>query len=272
MAEEVKFNLQDITVVICNWMQTRFTLGAVRNIRHFYPEIKIIVVDDGSTEKQHTHNDFNRAYGRSAYCKKERFDLDMDTLISQVKVLCFELVIIPKHVGHGSALDYGIEKVKTILALAMDNDIRLTRGGLVDEYLEKMNSDNQNIYAVGTGRKETFEPASGIWIDPWFSLYQVAPIKELHLTFSSFVFPRKNGPSFHLGTGGFLHTMLTYTTLHRPKIWKAIYYPEPECIKCLWHLKKFPYDKPGNQRYDMWKEYIDGGFNQRRVNGYTTTG
>jgi len=245
----MKFTLNDISVVVCNWMQTRFTLGAVRNIRKYYPDIKVIVVDDGSElEKK---GDFNTAYAREAYNKEERFDNNMAELKENAVKMNFKLIEIPIHCGHGSALDYGLDYVKTPLILTMDNDIRLQKGSLVEEYLSKMEND---VYAVGTTYTE---PGIGKWIDPWFSLYKVAPIRDLHLSFTNFIFPVPE-KTFHIGTGAFLHTMLTYDTLHRPKIWKAVYYPEPEKMDRLWHLKKFPDDKSGNIRFDKWKELIDG--------------
>ena len=246
------YTLEDVTVVICNWMQTRFTLGAIRNIRKYYPGIKVVVADDGS--QMDNKGDFNTAYARPAYSKDERYDNDYSSLGSSATAMDFDLVWIEKHMGHGSALDYGMERVQTSLMLTMDNDIRLIEGGIVEEYLGKMNEDPDNIYAVGTTYNE---PGIGNWIDPWFSLYQVTPIRELHLTFSNFLFPVP-GKTFHIGTGAFLHTMLTYDTLHRPKLWKAVHYPEPERIKQLHHLKKHPDEKPGDKNYDMWHKLIDG--------------
>jgi glycosyltransferase involved in cell wall biosynthesis len=238
-------------------MQTRFTLGAIRNIRKYYPDIEVIVVDDGSDELG-KESDFRTAYARGAYFREERFDNDMGGLLDGVFKLDARIKLIGRHVGHGSAIDYGLDEADTPLILTMDNDIRLREGGLVEEYLEKLNEDTQNIYAVGTTFTENLAPSVGKWIDPWFSLYQKNPIKALHLTFSNFIFPIDKERSFHLGTGGFLHTMMTYKTLHRPKIWKAVYYPEPEMISQLWHMKRYKEDLPDNERVINWDKYIDG--------------
>jgi len=263
----MKFEFKDITVVIAQWMQTRMTMGAIKNIRKHYPDIPLIVVDDG-TDDPRGQAAFNQAYSRPAYSAKERLDPDMTELDLAHQMGLIQLIKVGKHVGHGSALDYAVEQVDTPLMLTMDNDMRIVEGGLVEEYLEKMNEDPDNIYAVGTTYTER---DTGEWIDPWFSLYQLAPIKELHLTFSNFIFPVKDKVyslddlelnlkkhTFHIGTGAFLHAMLTFDTLHRPKIWRAVHYPEPEKIKQLWHLKKFPEDGPGEERYDKWKELFDG--------------
>jgi len=249
--------IEDVTIVICNWMQTRFTLGAVRNVRKYYPDIRIIVVDDGSDEN--LKNDFNLAYARVTYSKDERFDNDPGKLLAETLNLGYYLVKTPKHVGHGSAIDYGLDNINTKLMLTMDNDIRMKEGGLIEEYLGRMNEDIDNIYAVGTSYDEHHPDANpkGVWIDPWFSLYQVEPIKLLHLSFTNFLYPSKP-KTFHIGTGAFLHTMLSFSGLHRPKVWKAIFYPAPEDIKQLCHLKKFPDEKPGDRNYDDWHKYIDG--------------
>jgi glycosyltransferase involved in cell wall biosynthesis len=244
------YTLEDITAVICNWQQTRFTLGAVNNLHKMYPMIRIIVVDDGSQDER---GDFNTAYAREAYCKEERHD--NSPFPDGTTTNLFNVIRTGKHVGHGSALDYGFYAANTPLVLTMDNDIRIILPGLVEKYLEELNSDLDNIYAVGTTYSENDPRAD--WIDPWFSLYQRKPITDLHLTFSNFLFPVP-GKTFHIGTGAFLHTMMTYDTLHRPHIWRAVHYPEPEAIPQLWHLKKFPTDKAGDKRYDMWQEFIDG--------------
>jgi glycosyltransferase involved in cell wall biosynthesis len=235
-------------------MQTRFTLGAVKNIKKYYPEMSVIVVDDGSGENK--MQDFRMAYQRPAYSLQERLD---NSPLPEGK---YKIVSLPKHMGHGSSLDHGVDEVKTPLMLTMDNDIRILAGGLVEEYLDKMNEDPDNTYAVGTTFYERTcvngEIWPAFWIDPWFTLYQIAPIKQMHLTFCDFTHLYPGHSSFHLGTGGFLHAMLTTEGLHRPKIWKAVHYPEVDKMGRLWHLKKFPDDQPGNERYDRWKELIDG--------------
>lgn len=233
-------------------MQTRFTLGAVRSVQKAYPMIKVIVVDDGSEE--HKTNDFSRAYNRASYSASERLDTtpfpDGDG---------YTVVRTKVHMGHGSALDYGVDAVTTPLMLTMDNDVRIIEGGLVEEYLAKLNEDPDNIYAVGTTYEE-HQNYPGHWIDPWFSLYQVAPIRQLHLSFTNFIYSlaHVDKPGFHLGTGGFLHYMLTSDTLHRPKIWKAVYYPEVDKIPQLAHLKKHPEDAPDSRNVINWNTYIDG--------------
>lgn len=248
------FSLDDVTVIICNWMQTRFTLGAVRNVKKHYPTLKIIVVDDGSDED--LIPDFYRAYQREAYCKEERFDNNLDRLRQESEKLGFTLVEMPKHMGHGAAIDYGVDQVQTSLFLTMDNDIRIVFPGLIEEYLEKINSAD-DFYSVGTTYTDGKTDRS--WIDPWFSLYRKDPIKELHLTFSNFVFTGTGEvPTFHIGTGAFLHAILTHEELHRPKLWRAYNYPIPENIPNLWHLKKFPTEQAGSKNYDMWHQLIDG--------------
>ncbi len=249
----MNFELKDITVVIPQWMQTSMTMGAIKNIRKYYPDIPLIVVDDG-TDDPRGQGMFRIAYNRPAYNLVERRDPDMTELDLANQMGLIQLIKTGKHMGHGSALDYAVDQVDTPLMLTMDNDMRIVEGGLVEEYLTKLNEDPENTYAVGTTYSE---PEKGDWIDPWFSLYQLAPIKELHLTFSNFLHPGKE-KTFHIGTGAFLHDMLTFDTLHRPKIWKYVGYPVPEKMKQLWHLKKFPEDKPGDERYDKWKELFDG--------------
>jgi len=245
------YTLNDVTVVICNWMQTRFTLGAVRNFKKFYPSIPVIVVDDGSNEAK--LSDFDRAYQRPTYCKGERFDNDMEALRKGANEIGFTLIECGVHRGPGSANDYGLDAVKTPLMLTMDNDIRILEGGLIEEYLTKMTDD---VFVVGTTFHETEPPSE--WIDPWFSLWRKEPIKELHLSFTHLVYPVAGRPTFHIGVGAFMYAVMTVDTLHRNKLYKAVHYPPPEQIKQLCHLKKFPEEKAGDLRYDRWRDLIDG--------------
>jgi len=252
----MKYTTNDITCVICNWMQTRFTLGAVRSIRKYYPDMPVIVVDDGSPME--LKGEFSRAYAREAYSAENRLDNDMEKLRKGANELNFKLIELPKHIGHGSSLDYGLDYIKTPLMLTMDNDIRLQDGGLIEEYLDKIEDD---VYAVGTTFYENDLFNDGhitSWIDPHFSLYRKAPIKDLHLTFCCFTFRITNHNTLHIGTGAFIYIMLTTSDLHLPKVWKAVHYPEPEKIDKLWHLRKFTSNKPGDVLFDKWEELIDG--------------
>lgn len=251
----MKFTLDDITVVICNWMQARFTLGAVKNIRKYFPKMPVIVVDDGSLEEK--KSDFNRAYAREAYCAEQRFDNDMEKLRKGASELNFKLIELPEHIGHGSSIDYGLDCVKTPLMLTMDNDIRLLDDTSVNNYLKDINSA-PDVYNAGTSLvEEDYEHFK--FAAPCYGLYRVAPIRDLHLTFSNFILPILGKKAFHIGTGAFLHIMLAVEgILHRPKRWTAIHYPSPDYINGVYHLRKFKSDKKGDERFDKWEELIDG--------------
>jgi hypothetical protein len=251
--------MKNITGIILNWRTARMSRGAVMNLKKFYPDLKeILIGDDCSTD---THGDYSRAYGRDAYYKEGKLDLDITKLqgIEGTRFIQFD-----KHQGHGLTLDRIVKYVETPLMLTMDSDMRLVGPGLLEEYIEKYNEDPENIYAVGTNFSEGFDYWKDgakqswhfTWVDPFFSLWNMEPLKRYErLSFTNMILP-----GVHFGTAAFLNYQLQHLdSCHADRDpYKAVIYPDPDRIPQLWHLRRFPSDPPESERAMKWEALLDG--------------
>jgi len=252
--------MQNITGVIANWRTARMTRGAVMNMKKWYPNLKeILIVDDGSLDEK--HGDWNRAYGRDAYYREGKLDLDNSKLEG---IPGTHFIDFPIHQGHGLTLDRILKFVTTPLMLTMDSDMRIVGPGLLEEYIEKYNEDPENIYGVGTNFSEGFDYWKDgaktswhfTWIDPFFSLWNMEPLRRYErLSFSNLILP-----SSHLGTAAMLNWQLQHLdSCHADREpYKAVIYPQPDQISQLWHLRRFPDDTSDSERAIKWEALIDG--------------
>lgn len=240
-----------------NWLQTRLTLGAIRNFRSFYPDIPLIVVDDGSPDMD------MKLYGRAyPFTDKSIFDPDIQKLRDVKEKYNFDLIELPFNIGHGASVDTALERVKTRLVLTMDHDIRIQDTTLLEEYIEKMNDDPDSIYAIGP--IYTCRELGRAWVGLWFSLYQVEPIRTYQLTFNNFVVNipihvqrALNSSYIHLEPGLFIHDTLMseYPNRTIKKNYRCITYPLIEKMwKQIEHLK---IDVHHPKQYEKWLTMID---------------
>lgn len=251
--------MKDITAVICNWMAARMTKGAVLNLKKYYPDIKVVVVDDGSSDSSKSMGAYKRAYLRGGYNQNERLDPSLKSL-KQIENTLF--VGFPEHQGHGYTLDRALAHVTTPLMLTMDNDIRIIKEGLLEKMIELYRKDPENTYGVGCHISENLKGPHGTvnyrWLSPHFALWNMEPLKRYsRLSFTNFISPCGN----HYGTAAFLCRQLEYDEMHRPrKPYKPVFLPyrEIEEVPELWHMRKNPTDKEGSHNFKMWEELIDG--------------
>lgn len=246
-----KFDTDSITAVTFNWMQARTTLGAVRNFRHWYPDIPLLVIDAG--DEKEGMDSFDKIYGPMDIGLM--LDKDIDKLRLAQTELNFRLIEVGENLSHGSLADYAVWESKTPLLLTMDNDIRLLDGRLLGEYLDKMNEDD-DLYAVGSVYHT--DSLSSDWVGLWFSLFKLEPIKKYHLTFGSYVIKTIENKPVFLETGAFVYHALSDKYLHRTvkRDWKAYRYPKVEAMDDrLIHLKV----RNGNyEQRKEWLKYVDG--------------
>lgn len=132
--------MNDITCVIPNWLCAIRTLGAVKSFQKLYPEIPIIVVDDGSTPED--KDEFRGIYGGKEY----QFDQIYDPDIFKLAIEGVLLLKKPEHEGHGKALDYVLPYIETKWMFTMDSDVRLIKGGIIKDMLEGV--DDQ-VFKIG---------------------------------------------------------------------------------------------------------------------------
>jgi len=248
----MKFDLSDITVVILNWMQSRLTLGAIRNLKKYYPSLPIIVVDNGTKDKDEEL--FGRVYSRND--KERLFDDDVEKLRLATKEYNFTLIELDENLGQGIAVDVGVSNVKTKLVLLMDNDARLLRGDLVEEYLEKM---DENTFSVGI--RYPYNSLHKLYVGLQFGLFLVAPIIKYHLSFSGFKF-EYDGKTLELEPGYPLHESMCgefYTDRTRKTKWKTIIYPRiEEMPDRIIHLKIYEDQEDVQNQIERWNKWVDG--------------
>lgn len=241
--------LSDVTCVILNWMQSRLTLGAIRNFRKYYPDIPMIVVDNGT--KDGDISLFDRVYRPND--KEKLFDNDLDKLRNAQQELNFRLIELEENIGQGCAVDYAVDEIKTPLMLLMDNDARLLKGGLLEEYLEKM---EDNVFAVGI--QYPSNRIHKIWVGLQFGIFRLEPIKKYNLSFAGLTFTYIN-KVFYLEPGYILHETLISNDVDRTRkqSWRAIPYPiiEGGMPDRIIHLKIYNNNPEQIERWDKW---IDG--------------
>ncbi len=113
----------DITIVIPNYKNLEAVREAVQSVRRFYPDLSMIVVDDGSADAS------------TGYIESLNREPNTRALLLDINI------------GHGAALHKAIQLVETPLFFTMDTDIIVRQGG----FLERMETRlrEANLYGVG---------------------------------------------------------------------------------------------------------------------------
>jgi len=147
----------DITAIIPQYKTLPLTQRAVRSFRTIYPNVLLIVVDDGSQDN-------------SVECIRKMADDHPMT----------SAVILPKNVGHGPALHAGIEHATTRRVFTMDSDVTVRRGG----FLELMESRmiEAGLYGIGPIYLRDHKPGSS-YLTCIATLYD----REVYFTLPPFV-------------------------------------------------------------------------------------
>jgi glycosyltransferase involved in cell wall biosynthesis len=249
------YTLADVTAVTFNYSTGRMTKGAAVNFKKFYPDVPLLIVDDGS-QTERAQQVFNASYNRGPENAKGKRDTDLEVLkgIPGTEFIPFE-----DHMGHGVTIDRTIPLIKTDLMLTMDSDMRIVEPGLIEEYLEKYNEDPENIYAVGTQTTKDFMGKDGpylyTWCDPWFTLWNMEPLRRYpRVSFAELFTPGRN----QFGASCIISMFLEFDELHRPRPpYHCVLFPEPKDQPKLWHLRK-EFDEVGTKNAEMWDKLIDG--------------
>lgn len=137
----------DITTVIVNFKTRKLTETCVRSFRGFYPEVPLILVDNGSGD------------GSAELIKK----LSMEEGIA--------VVLNEENIGHGPAMHNVIETLTTRYVFTLDSDCEVFKDGFLEQMLDEFAAD-PNLYAIGWLRWVDRE--SGVPLD-W---HVQAPPKE----------------------------------------------------------------------------------------------
>ena len=127
--------IEDVTVVVVNWLTARRTLGAIESVKRFYPDAPFIVVDDGSDATY--KGKFFRVYRGRLRNADIEYDPDTDKLkrISGVKYIQGpDLGLHP--ISHGHCVDLAMKEIDTRWMLHIHSDYRLLLPGMLEYMLQ----------------------------------------------------------------------------------------------------------------------------------------
>lgn len=157
----------DVTAVIINFKTIDLTRDAVQTFRKAYPELPMILVDNGS---QDASTQLVRKFGKR------------DNIMA---------IMNQENRGHGVAINQAIERVTTKYVFLMDSDCVVKNGDFLQKMIELLKEEN--LYATGWLR--WVDKLSGVprewhlktppsnrfipYIHPAASLYSVGVFRQL---------------------------------------------------------------------------------------------
>lgn len=115
-----------VTVVIINFQTPDLTTGAVRSLRRFYPDVPLLLVDNGSGDES------PRALEELRQLQPEKT----------------ELLLNVTNFHHGPAMDQALRLLETPYVLFLDSDCVVERGGFLEAMLGLAAAEPRG-YAVG---------------------------------------------------------------------------------------------------------------------------
>lgn len=119
---------KDVTVLMCQKNTKLFTQMTIESLQRFYPDIKMVIVDDNS-------------------------DDDSVEYLKYKELTCPNITVWWKkgnYAGHGGNLHLAmVEYVKTKFVMLMDSDLIVERGNFIEPILQRF-SENPKLYAIGT--------------------------------------------------------------------------------------------------------------------------
>jgi len=173
--------MKDVTAVVINWLTARRTLGAIDSFRKYYPNMKLLVVDDASDEKD--WGLFHSTYGSTPYKAKMVFDPDTDKLKGLPKSKFIQAPDFGNHAhSHGQCMDYVKDKIKTTWMFQFHSDFRFIEPGYIEFLMEGIDDS----YA-GVGDGKTRHPRCRSFGNV-ATLYNLKLIKKHKLSFDTVIY------------------------------------------------------------------------------------
>ena len=126
-------------MVMVNFNTPDLTQAAVTSFRHFYPDINLILIDNGSSDNSIT----------TLHHLQQRYPDNT------------EVIKHSRNLHHGPAMDAGVRNATTHYVMFLDSDCEVTTGGFIEPMLTSLESDPMN-YAVG---KKIFMNRRGFDVD-----------------------------------------------------------------------------------------------------------
>lgn len=157
---------KDVTVLMCQKNTKIFTQLTIETLLRFYPDIKIIVVDDNSND-------------------------DSVLYLKYKELTCPNITVWWKkgfYAGHGGNLHEAIvNHVKTKFVMLLDSDMIIERGNFIEPMLKRF-EENSKLYAIGTLQYTSYSNNGGEpftaedaipYANPQLSIYDVDTYHEL---------------------------------------------------------------------------------------------
>jgi GT2 family glycosyltransferase len=122
-------DISDVTAVFVNCCTLDYTRNLVKGLRRCYPDLKLIIVDNGS------------------------YDESTMWLLRLARLDRVEVIFNAKNVGHGPAMDQLIRAAKTPLLLVLDSDIEVLACGFLELMIPYF-EENPKLYLLGDKTKK----------------------------------------------------------------------------------------------------------------------
>jgi glycosyltransferase involved in cell wall biosynthesis len=124
MSETLTFD--DLSVVIVNYRTPDILETAVASFRKFYPDVELVVVDNGSNDRS----------------------LEVIDSLVKSNPKKTKSIMLDKNYYHGPAMDKAMGSVEKKVVFFLDTDTETYCGGFIELMLQEMDRD-EKIYGVG---------------------------------------------------------------------------------------------------------------------------
>ncbi len=122
----------DVSVVIVNYCTSDLLEKAASSFRRFYPDVEMVIVDNGSTDGS--------------------ADV-IDGLISQNPGKT-KKIMLDRNYFHGPAMDTAIRATTKDIVFLLDTDTETYNGGFIEKMVSELNS-GEEVYGVGRADRVT---------------------------------------------------------------------------------------------------------------------
>lgn len=163
-------DLSQLTVVIINWRTLDLVKTCVRSLRSFYPELSVVLIDNGSRDLSTAFiTDLAKTKVRASAILNKRNAGDKDMPLPRVGQhsapyrfgTCLDLggagpylkeevvrrLLTGGNIGHGPALHQFLSLAKTPYVLSLDSDVEVQEAGWLKEMLGMCTQEE--VFAVG---------------------------------------------------------------------------------------------------------------------------
>lgn len=135
--------IEQVTVVMIHFQTPDLVSDAFGTFRSFYPEIPVIIIDNGSMDgSRRVLDQLAKEYPAST-----------------------RIQYLGKNIFHGPAMDYAMKNISSPYVFFMDTDVRVKRGGFLEPMMAEF--DSAGVYGVGrlnTVNKRGFAAKEGTTI------------------------------------------------------------------------------------------------------------